>query len=164
LTPSPATFVAQTQRATCKVERKLLAKLPRKRSGAGLRAAETTVKEEGARQKQEAAEARRRRNTEKSTKVRLAPPLPDDEAGPVMETWDEILCHVDAPEPPMRDAEGCPVEIQCRETAGLHELTAQGANDEEDEKSRLPSPKNFLLTKHDKFGLEIEISDYVTFV
>jgi hypothetical protein len=146
------------------VERKLLAKLAGKRSGAGLRAAETTVKEEGARQKQEAAEARRRRNTEKSTKVRLAPPLPDAEAGPVMETWDEILCHVDAPEPPMRDAEGCPVEIQCRETAGLHELTAQGANDEEDEKSRLPSPKNFLLTKHDKFGLEIEISDYVTFV
>jgi hypothetical protein len=81
-----------------------------------------------------------------------------------METWDKILCHVDVPEPPMRDAEGCPVAIQCRETSGLHELTAQGANAGEEEETRLPSPNNFLLTKHDKFTLEIEIGDYITFV
>jgi hypothetical protein len=146
------------------VERKLLAKLAGKRSGAGLRAAETGLKEEDIRQKREGAEARRKRNTAKSTKARLSPPLPDAEAGPVMETWDEILRHVDVPEPPMRDAEGCPVAIQCRETAGLHELAAQDANTGEDEKTRLPSPKNFLLTKHDKFGLEIEIGGYITFV
>ena len=146
------------------VERKLLAKLAGKRSGAGLRTAETSLKEEDIRQKREGAEARRKRNTAKSTKARLSPPLPDAEAGPVMETWDEILCHVDVPESPMRDAEGYPVAIQCRETSGLHELTAQGANAGEEEETRLPSPNNFLLTKHDKFTLEIEIGDHITFV
>jgi hypothetical protein len=64
----------------------------------------------------------------------------------------------------MRDADGWPVEIQCRETAGLHELSPDSANDEADEKSRLPSPKNFLLTKHDKESLEILIGDHVAFI
>lgn len=45
----------------------------------------------------------------------------------------------------------------------MHELSSEGANDAEDEKSRLPSPKNFLLTKHDKQSLEILIGDYITF-
>jgi hypothetical protein len=64
----------------------------------------------------------------------------------------------------MRDAEGWPVEVQCRESAGLHELTAEGANAEESEKSRLPSPKHFLLTRHEKESLEIEWGDHLCFV
>jgi hypothetical protein len=63
----------------------------------------------------------------------------------------------------MRDVEGWPVEIACREVAGLHELSPEGANDGEDEKSRLPSPKNFLLTKHDRESLEILIGDHIEF-
>ena len=46
----------------------------------------------------------------------------------------------------------------------MHELTGAGSNAEEDKKSRLPAPKNFLLTKHDHLSLEIEIGDYITFV
>jgi hypothetical protein len=100
------------------VERKLLAKLAGTRSGAGLRTAETSLKEEDIRQKREGAEARRKQNTAKSTKARLPPPLPDAEAGPVMETWDEILRDVDVPEAPMRDAEGCPVESSVAKRPG----------------------------------------------
>jgi len=88
----------------------------------------------------------------------------DAEAGPVMTLVDDILSASNAMEPPMRDVEGWPVEIQCRETAGLHELSSEGANDKEDKKSRLPPPKNFLLTKHDKESLEILIGDHITFV
>src|SRR6202035_3404884 len=33
-----------------------------------------------------------------------------------------------------------------------------------DKRSRLPAPKNYLLTKHDHLSLEIEIGDYITFV
>jgi hypothetical protein len=146
------------------VERKLLTKLAGNRCGAGQRTAEASLRDETARQKRERAEYHRNKNAAESTKARLAPPLPDAEAGPVMAAWDDVLCRVDVSEPPMRDAEGCPVEIKCRETAGLHELTARGSNGEEDEKSRLPAPKNFLLTKHDKFTLEIEIGDHMTFV
>jgi hypothetical protein len=107
------------------IEKKLLAKLAGKRTGAGLRIVETCLKEEGDRRKQKAAEATRRQNAAESTTVRLEPVELDDEAGPVMQKWDDNLCHVDALEPPMRDIEGCPIDIQYRETAGLHELTGK---------------------------------------
>ncbi|PNE10334.1 MAG: hypothetical protein CR217_14910 [Beijerinckiaceae bacterium] len=97
-------------------------------------------------------------------KVRFAAIQPDAEAGPVMKLLDDVLSSVNVAEPPMRDVEGWPVEIQCRETAGLHELSSDGTNDGDDEKSRLPPPKNFLLTKHDKESLEILIGDHVEFI
>jgi len=97
-------------------------------------------------------------------KVRL-PDLPSDaEIGPVMSNWDSILIGVKAAEPPMRDIEGWPVHIGCREVSNLHELTGTSANATEEKKSCLPSPKNYLLTKHDSSSLEIELGDYITFV
>jgi hypothetical protein len=97
-------------------------------------------------------------------KMQIAAIRPDAEAGPVMKLLDDVLSSVDVAEAPMRDVEGWPVEIQCRETAGLHELSSDGANDGDDEKSRLPSPKNFLLTKHDKESLEILLGDHIEFI
>ena len=94
----------------------------------------------------------------------VAAPLYDAEVGPVMKLLDDVLSSVNAGEPPMRDASGWPVEIQCRETAGLHELSSDTANDEAGENSRLPPPKNLLLTKHDKESLEILIGDHVSFI
>jgi hypothetical protein len=102
--------------------------------------------------------------TEHAQKMRIAAIRRDAEAGPAMELLDHVLSGIDAAEPPMRDVEGWPVEIQCRETAGLHELSSDSANGEDDEKSRLPAPKNFLLTKHDKESLEILIGDHVEFI
>jgi hypothetical protein len=64
----------------------------------------------------------------------------------------------------MRDIEDWPVHITCREVPSLHELTGAGSNAEEDKKSRLPAPKNYLLTKHDRFSLEHEIGDHISFV
>ena len=145
-------------------DRKRLCKLAGARSGGGTRVAEKMVAEALAEQRKAAAQERRDRNLLSSNKPRLPRPAPDAEAKPVMEAWDDILVHADTPEPPMRDVEGWPVAIQQREIAGLHELTASGSNDEEDTKTRLPSPKNFLLAKHDVYSLEIELSDYVTFV
>ena len=99
-----------------------------------------------------------------SMKVRVAAIRPDAEVGPVMQLLDGVLSSIDLAQPPMRDVEGWPVQVQCRETAGLHELTAEGANDEDDEKSRLPPPKHFRSTKHDKESLEVLIGDHVTFI
>jgi hypothetical protein len=147
-----------------RVERKLLLRLAGKRSGGGERIAEASLKEIAAKQNEAKAKQRRAQAAAQSTKVRLDPPLPDAEAGPVMIQWDSILSHVGAPEPPMRDIEDWPVHIHCREVPSLHELTGAGSNAEEDKKSRLPAPKNYLLTKHDHLSLEIEIGDYITFV
>ena len=145
-------------------EKKMLCKLAGARSGAGARVAEKMVSDALAEQREAAARERRRSNMLASAKTRLPAPLADAEAKPVMTAWDDILTRADALEPPMRDVEGWPVAIRQREIAGLHELTSAGANDEEQVKTRLPSPKNFLLTKHDAYSLEIELSDYLTFV
>jgi hypothetical protein len=104
------------------------------------------------------------RHSGPAQKMRIAAIRPDAEAGPAMELLDHVLSSIDVAEPPMRDVEGWPVEIQRRETAGLHELSSDSANGEDDEKSRFPPPKNFLLTKHDKESLEILIGDHVEFV
>jgi hypothetical protein len=136
-------------------ERKMLCKLAGARSGAGSRVAEQMVAEALAEHREATARERRTSNRLASTNPRLPAPLADAEAKPVMLAWDDILAHADVPEPPMRDVERWPVTIQEREIAGLHELTAGGANDEEEAKTRLPPPKTFLLTQHDVYSLEI---------
>ncbi len=138
-----------------------LCKLAGARAGCGSRIAAKMVAEAKAEQREAAARERRRLNALASTKARLPVPLPDAEAKPIMEQWDDILANAAAP--PMRDVEGWPVMVELREIAGLHELTASGSNDAEDEKTRLPSPKTYLLTKHNRFSLEIELSDHITF-
>ena len=145
-------------------EEKMLAKLAGERSKVGMRAIEEQLKKARAEQQAKDAQARRDRNAAESRKVRLPVPMADAEAGPVMETWDDILSHIEAAEPPMLDVVGWPVEVQCREPHGLHELTAMGANNEEPESSRLPSPKQYLITHHDPYSLEIELGDHLTFL
>ncbi len=67
-------------------------------------------------------------------------PGKEDELLPVMRALDKSL-DVDEPEPPMRSPRGWPVEVRASEPAGMHELTASGANDDEGEADRLPPPK-----------------------
>jgi hypothetical protein len=110
-----------------------------------------------------AAQAIRDKAAAESTRARIEGISPDDEIGPIMKSLDDVLSRIDAREPPMRDAEGWPVEVQCRESVGLHELTAEDANAEESPKSRLASPKHFLLTRHDRESLEIEWGDHLCF-
>ena len=145
-------------------ERKRLCKLAGTRSGAGSRVAEKMVSDALAGQREAAARERRISNMLASVKPRLPAPLPDSEAKPIMLAWDDILANANVAEPPMRDVENWPVAIRQREIAGLHELTSAGSNDDEEPKTRLPSPKTFLLTKHDVYSLEIELSGHMTFV
>ncbi len=42
-------------------------------------------------------------------------------------------------------------------------MTSATANAEEIEKSALPAPEQYLLTKHDKFSLERDVGKYITF-
>lgn len=100
------------------VERKVLARLAGDRTGCKERVAEVALKEALAIDREARAQAVRDKASRESTRVRL-PALPaDTEINPVMETWDEILANTPAAreegqefaEPPMRDAEGWPIE------------------------------------------------------
>jgi hypothetical protein len=137
-------------------QEKLLAKAAGDRSGAGVKIAEKMLVAGRAQRHAAGAQAVRDKARSESSKERIEDFTPDGEIGPVMRLIDGILSGVDAPEPPMRDAEGWPIEVQCREAVGLHELTTNGANAEENAKSRLPSPKHFLLIRHERESLEIE--------
>lgn len=134
------------------------------RCGTGVRDLRAMLKDARNRRDKHTAKQARESHRAESRRVCLDVPADRAPAGPVMVEWDAIRSHVDVPEPPMRDVSGWPVEIRTRASAGLHELTAKGANDEEDETSRLLVPSYPLLTSHDRFSLEIEIGDHIDFV
>ena len=89
-------------------------------------------------------------------------PRPDAEFTPVMRLLDEALV-VDELEPPMRNLDGVPTEVRIRELSGLHMVTGDGANDEEDETSRLPPPAAPIFAPHDEQSLALLIERYIEF-
>jgi len=134
-------------------------------SGAKARPLNAALKAARARQaeQQAAAERERRAATRDQSRLQLPAPLPDAERLPVLRTLDEVLSGVTDPEPPMRDADGRPVEVRSRSPLFLHQLTSQGANDDEPDKTRLPPPELPLLTPHDRFSLAHEIERFIEF-
>src|SRR5262249_44908906 len=63
----------------------------------------------------------------------------------------------------MRTVEGWPVEVRVCEPIGMHELTSAGANDNEDDSSRLPAPKIQVLARHTQCSLALLIERYMSF-
>ena len=148
------------------VDEQLLVRMVAKLSGSGVRAVEKMLKEARQQKRNKRSEAKRQsRATDSKKKATLPAPFPDAEIGPEMAAWDSILSNVNALEPPMRDLSGWPVRVLEREPLGaLHELTSISANDDEAELSRLPPPKQILLTPHDQFSVELEIGKHITFL
>ena len=64
----------------------------------------------------------------------------------------------------MRDINGVPSYIKCREPSGMHGLSSGDSNSESSETSSLPPPAMHLLTQHDSYSVEIEIGDYIAFL
>src|SRR5262249_10011138 len=95
-------------------------------------------------------------------RICLPVPRADDELTPVMLLLDELLSTNQAA-PPMRTMLGWPVEVQLSEPPGMHELTADGANDEEPNNSRLPPPKTYMLTRHCPTSMVMLIEKNVRF-
>jgi Bifunctional DNA primase/polymerase, N-terminal len=90
-------------------------------------------------------------------------PLPDGELLPVMRLLDQHLTTEEA-EPPMRSLTGWPVEVRASEPVGMHELTAAGANAEEEPDARLPPPRIYTLAPHTQCSMALAIENYVGFV
>ena len=119
-------------------------------------------KEERARKS--AAAARQKQAAERTDpRPRRPAPSVEDERLPVLTDLDAILCQVPDAEPPMRDVEGRPIEIQVRRPLGLHALTEAGSNDDEPDDKRLPPPELPLLTVHDDVSLAHLIERHVEY-
>ena len=149
-------------------EEQRLRDLATKLSGVKARPLGAKIKQARAEQAQQHASAERDRETAtralNDRRTRLPVPPPDAERLPILEALDDLLRKVDAPEPPMRDLEGHPVEVRSRAPLMLHELTSGGSNQAEPEKARLPAPEMPLLTPHDRFSLEQMIERHIEFV
>jgi hypothetical protein len=94
---------------------------------------------------------------------RFEVPSKEGELLPIMRLLDQSLI-ADEAEPPMRSPTGWPVEVRASEPAGVHELTAAGANADEEESDRLPPPKLYTLAPHNQYSMALMIERYVGFV
>jgi hypothetical protein len=85
-----------------------------------------------------------------------------DELIPVMRLLDEALA-TDEAEPPMRSADGWPVEIRDHAPIGMHELTSESANDGGADVTPLPPPKMLTLMLHTLHSMALLIENYIAF-
>ncbi len=94
-------------------------------------------------------------------RVHLPAPAADAERTPVMLALDEVLGQTGEDEPPMRNLDGHPVEVRDRAPSSLHELTSEGSNQNEAQKTRLPPPAMPLLSAHDKYSMAHLVEKYI---
>jgi hypothetical protein len=111
-------------------------------SGTTPRPLNARIKAARQQQEQQRAHARREQRTAqpRDRRLRLDAPDPDAERLPVILAVDEVLAGVTDAEPPMRDAEGRPVDVLCRTPIMLHEMLHanpnEGDSDETDPTAR----------------------------
>jgi hypothetical protein len=109
-------------------------------------------------------ESDRRAAARDGKRLRIEQPQHDGERLPVLRMLDEALGASRLPVPPIRDLDGHPVEVRCRPPALLHELTSQGANQDEPPKTPLPAPVLPILQRHNRYSMEHEIEQHIEFV
>lgn len=95
------------------------------------------------------AEASRRAAERDDPRPSLEAPLPDAEWLPVMAALNEVLGKSPAPEPPMRDADGCLVAITERSIASMHLLTSANVNGDAPAEELQAAPPMPLITRLD---------------
>ena len=117
------------------------------------------TKEERARERQE----QRARSRQHDKRIRLDVPKADAPFVPIMAVLNEVLGTASDPEPPMRDVDGKMACVCVRKVPHMHALTADGANGEEAEDSRLPPADLPLLTRLRDVALAELIECYIDF-
>jgi hypothetical protein len=93
-------------------------------------------------------------------------PAPESDAEwlPQMRLLNDVLGSVHSAEPPMRDLEGYVIQVRARRVAGLHLLTAVGANEGDADETRLPAPEQLLLSRLDETVLAELIERHIEYV
>jgi hypothetical protein len=141
----------------------------------GVKARPLNAKIKAARAEQKsrnATAARERRAAERtSPRIKLTVPLPDAELLPIARAIVDVLHATTLAEPPTRDLDLWPVEVRMREAFRLHGILIKETNASDDcapdgvsePAVRLPPPKMWLLTRHDKFSMEHLIEKHIEF-
>jgi hypothetical protein len=124
------------------------------------------LKDARARQQQQRAREQQQRHAAERTDARPQIPVPEHDAPwlPQMATLNEVLGSSREAEPPMRDVDGVITAVRVRRLPGMHMLTSSGANNEDQEDSRLPAPEQPLLTRLTEPQLAELIERYIDYV
>ena len=132
------------------VELEQLLGLTAERSGLGPRVIARTLKRARAKAAEKNGEQERKRRQAERTDPRPAVPAPAIDAPwlPQMQLLDDVLGTLDVAEPPMRNNEGVLTQCRMRTPVAMHAFGATMANgdDVEGEETKLPPPKQHLLT------------------
>jgi hypothetical protein len=140
--------------------------LTAERGGVGPRALTDILKQ--ARKHHAAGLARQERERRMAERTDPRPQIPAPAATaswlPQMNVLNDVLGHAPGLEPPMRDVDGIPVVVRVRRMPKLHAFTALGANQEESEETRLPSPEQPLLTRLTEPQLAELIEGHIDYV
>ncbi len=135
------------------------------RAGIGRRTLDARLKRSRKeRAQREAEEERQRLIAERcDPRPQITAPAPDAEWLPQMGVLNDVLGASRAPEPPMRDVDGCMTRVRVRPVCTMHTLTALGSNQGDTEETRLPAPDQPLLTRHDEAELAELIEQHIEY-
>jgi hypothetical protein len=135
------------------------AKVKLRSLGSRIKDAREETREEHARERRE----HRARSRRHDKRIRLDVPKADEPFVPVMGALNEVLGAATDPEPPMRNVDGAMACVRVRKVPDMHALTADGANGEEAEDTRLPPADLPLLTRLKDAALAELIERYIDF-
>jgi hypothetical protein len=132
------------------VELEQLLGLAAERSGQGARVIGRTLKAARAKAEASNAEHERKRRQAERTDPRPAVPAPAIDAPwlPQMQLLDDVLGTLNIAEPPMRNIDGMLTQCRMRTPVAMHAFSSAAANSEDTdgEDTKLPPPKQHLLT------------------
>ena len=135
------------------------------RAGIGKRVLDARMKRARKERAQREAEEERQRliAERRDPRPQITAPAPDAEWLPQMGVLNDVLGASRAPEPPMRDVDGCMTRVRVRPVCTMHTLTALGSNQGDTEETRLPAPDQPLLTRHDEAELAELIERHIEY-
>ena len=135
------------------------------RAGVGKRVLDARLKRARRERAQHEAEEKRQRliAERRDPRPQITAPAPDAEWLPQMGVLNDVLGASRAPEPPMRDVDGCMTRVRVRPVCTMHALTALGSNQGDTEETRLPAPDQPLLTRHDEAELAELIERHIEY-
>jgi hypothetical protein len=135
------------------------------RAGVGKRPLDARLRRARKERAQREAEEERQRliSERRDPRPQITAPAPDAEWLPQMGVLNDVLGASRAPEPPMRDVDGCMTRVRVRPVCTMHTLTARGSNQGDTEETRLPAPDQPLLTRHDDAELAELIEQHVEY-
>jgi hypothetical protein len=136
------------------------------RAGIGKRVLDARLKRARKERAQREAEEKRQRviAERRDPRPQITAPAPDAEWLPQIGVLNDVLGASRAPEPPMRDVDGCMTRVRVRPVYTMHTLTALGSNQGDTEETRLPAPDQPLLTRHDEAELAELIEQHIEYI